>query len=465
MSVVPNATVAIHRGRTKSISLQRDALKRCVAPVFKIGPWRVDRIRVVCFVCVACLILSTKTASAAEPLKASIDKESAWTGEAVLMVITLYSPGPFDGTASFDLPELSRTSIIKIGNPVVGSEDVGDESFLTQRHEFNIYTQRSGTIVIPPFEVRFRGKESFVGDVKSVNATTSELKFESKRPPGTDSLGVVIATEKLNCEQSWTPDSLAHLKAGDVIERTVTRRVTGTSSMMLSPASSAAPEGIRVYTSDPEVVDKVTRGALDASRVDTIKYQVQKPGTFELPELTFTWWDPKAEKLQQTTLDGLTLTVAALPVGEQSSESAATTPTEKPYTSWAMGVSLLVALAVLYRPVKRIVEARRLSYHSVAARASREVRSACRANDARAAYAAVLAWCRIHSDRHEPLSPEGLFGDEWNRLSSYLFASGRTSSGWSGSPLLHAFNAAVKRRENHQRQRSRASLPAINPSH
>ena len=61
--------------------------------------------------------------AAAEIVRAEIGKEAAWTGEAVPLIVTLYSPGPFSGTASFDLPKLPRTAFVKAGNPVVGSQD------------------------------------------------------------------------------------------------------------------------------------------------------------------------------------------------------------------------------------------------------------------------------------------------------------------------------------------------------
>ena len=77
-------------------------------------------------------------------VRAEIVKDTAWTGEAVPLIITLYSPGPFSGTASFDLPELPRTAILRGGNPLVGSEEVDGESYFTQRHELTVYTQNAG---------------------------------------------------------------------------------------------------------------------------------------------------------------------------------------------------------------------------------------------------------------------------------------------------------------------------------
>ena len=175
-------------------------------------------------------LVGPPNASAFDAVRAELEKDSAWTGEAVPLVLTLYSPGPFDGTAAFDWPDLPRTAFVRLGGPVVGSEEIDGESYITQRHEITVYTQRTGEIVIPPFPVRFSGKKTFTSDPEPVEATTAELRFESKRPPGTESMGVVISATEMEIRQSWNPqpDAIEQITAGDVIERTIFRTAQGT---------------------------------------------------------------------------------------------------------------------------------------------------------------------------------------------------------------------------------------------
>ena len=218
---------------------------------------------------VLALICYPPVAAAAEAVRAEIGKETAWTGEPVPLVVTLYSPGPFSGTASFDLPNLPRTAIVKAGNPVVGSQDVDGESYFTQRHEFTVFTQTVGEMVIPGFPVRFAGKTSFLSDPKTMEGMTQELRFQSRRPPGTGNLGVVVAVTRMEASQSWNPHDVETVAAGDVIERTITRNATGTTAMMLPAVSADAPEGVRQYAADPVVADHVEhavhRGPKDAT--------------------------------------------------------------------------------------------------------------------------------------------------------------------------------------------------------
>ena len=123
-------------------------------------------------------------------------------------------------------------------------------------------------------------------------------------------MGVVVAVTSMEVTQTWNPPAMDTVVAGDVIERTITRRATGTTAMMLPPVSFDATEGVRLYSADPILEDHIERGASSAERRDRIKYQFERPGTFQLPSVSLVWWDPQAEKLQQETLPGATINVA-----------------------------------------------------------------------------------------------------------------------------------------------------------
>ena len=128
------------------------------------------------------LLLCPSLSWAVDPVRAEVGKESAWTGEAVPLIITLYSPGPFSGTAAFDLPKVPLTAFVKTGNPVVASEKIDGETYFTQQHQFSLYTQSVGQLTIPSFPVRFAGKKTFTSAPEPVEGSTPELRFESKAP-------------------------------------------------------------------------------------------------------------------------------------------------------------------------------------------------------------------------------------------------------------------------------------------
>lgn len=417
------------------------------------------------------IVLSAAPARAAKTIDAQLAQESAWTGEAVSLVITLYSPGPFSGTASFGLPELPQTVFMRTGNPVVGSETVDGESLLTQRHEFLIYTQRAGQVVVPPFPIRFAAKQTFTGNAQPIEVTTPEMRFESKRPPGSESFGVVIAAREMEIRQSWLPDVQQPLQAGDVIQRTVERTASGTTAMMFPPVRTSAPDHVRVYTADPIVEDTNNRGQITAKRVETMKYQFQAPGTFQLPPIEFAWWDSATDELKSDLARGLTVTVE----GEHSS-GLLPVPEERASRRRLTMAAVVIASLIgwwLLKPAKQLVTKLQARWNSPEAVAARSVKAACRANDAAAAYAALLRWKRARTVCDSTAKLDSLISAEahaqlqreWSVLSRYVFGNQAVQPSWSGTRLREVFSRV--RRElmrSGDSGEARWELPQLNPT-
>jgi hypothetical protein len=99
--------------------------------------------------------------------------------------------------------------------------------------------------------------------------------------------------------------------------------------------------------------------------------------------------------------------------------------------------------------------------------------SACRAGDASAAYAALIAWKRAVSASDggaslEILLQSALADDlqrEWTVLSRRIFGSQTSDAPWSGRPLGQAFVLARHGLGRTARTRRAVSaLPALNPT-
>ena len=419
-----------------------------------------------CFLCV--LLFDLCFTSAAEPVHATIDKKTAWTGEAVSLIITLYSPGPFSGTASFDLPELPRTAIIRTGSPVVGSETTDEGTWFTQRHELKLYTQRSGPIEIPSFRVQFSGKKTFTSDPEPMQGSTPKLQFQSNRPPGTDSMGLVMAATQLTMTQSWSSASDEVVRSGDVIQRTLTRQTTGTTAMLMSPIPREAPDGVRTYASEPVVQDRTDRGKSSAERGETIKYQFERSGTYELPDVVFVWWDTQSGELKRETAAGRTVSV------EESVAGVVVAVQQKPAWPFAMLFLLVVVIGWLCRkPLRRLIVETHARRHTPESRAAKQLLSACRANQPDAACAALLRWKRAVIADGEGEQLDRLLQDEGvelqqqsDRLIRQVFGNNETLSTWSGEQLaatLRQMRRALSR--SPQTRGSGMILPALNPPH
>jgi len=450
-------------------------------------------------VIIAILTVSAVTGADTDPVRSELGKHEAWTGEPVSLIITLYSPGPFSGTASFDLPELPLTTILSAGRPVIGSETIDGDSWLTQRHEFRVFTQAAGTIEIPSFAVRFSGKPSFTDDPEPIEAATDALTFESKRPPGTNPGELVVAADDMLFQQTWQPKDALTVTEGDVVIRTITRTADNTTAMMfppppsgglkgrrdgreLVPADSAvggsvsnssrdsrptADEGtsIHVYSTTPQLSDRTERGEFSATRIDTLKYQLKSAGTQQIPDLTFTWWDVSNETLQKISLPGITVNVVPAATADAEQESADAADSFPWIVLWVSG-GLILLLCFLFRQHLRQFL---VTPPTPEQQAARQLARACDQNETEAAYQAVLEWKRAVSRQwnHAPVGDSlrwSAFTVEADELSSLLFKKNGVPSTWQGSRLKSAFIALrADILANDQPQTHTGSLPPLNP--
>ncbi|MGC6467496.1 MAG: hypothetical protein ACON5N_18095 [Akkermansiaceae bacterium] len=303
------------------------------------------------------------------------------------MVIKLRSPGPFSGTAAFDLLEVSKTAFLKFGNPVVGNEEVEGKSFFTQTHQFSVYSQQEGKVVIPSFLVRFSGKKDFTSEAEAMEGKTPELTFQSKRPEGTEGIGVVVTVTGMKVSQTWSSSEGREVDAGDVLRRTVTRSAADTTAMIFPPIDNGAPDGVKVYGEDPVVEDKTERGVISAKREETLRYQFVRAGTYTLPDLTISWWDPKTGKLEQEVLPGETVTV------RMSEAAVAGVKEERKIWPWLLGVvTLVVALWFRRQQLSEWYHDWQKWRHRPEVVTSKDLLEACRKDEAKAAYLAAMSW-------------------------------------------------------------------------
>ncbi|MEM8677816.1 MAG: hypothetical protein AAGF97_00545 [Planctomycetota bacterium] len=405
--------------------------------------------------CLGLLILlrSASMAWALEPVAARLSAEWAWTGQPVVLSIQLASPGPFRGSAAFDLPELPRTVIIKTGNPVVGSETIDDTEWITQTHDFRVFTQQVGEVRIPPIPVRFEALQGYVGEPIRYEVSTEPLSFESRRPESADPSLVVLAATSVNMIQNWQPADLQTLAVGGVVKRTVTREAQGTTAMLMVPMTTMAPEGVRVFESPPVIQDDVDRGTIVARRVDTVRYQFELPGVFELPAFEFRWWDSQRQEERVERCEGVTVTVTG------QTESAAEPATSAWKGWWPTGISLLAAVSVFagYCWLRSSMEKTR----SPETRAARQVLAACAAGDAANTHARTLAWRQTVPQADTPAG--AAFDEEWRRLDASLFAASPEKDDWSASRFAHAFKAYRRSLRTHTAPH-REGLAPLNPT-
>lgn len=377
------------------------------------------------------------------PAEMRIPKAEAWTGQKLSVYIDLNSKGSFSGAASFALPEIPGSVLLKIGGALISSKEIAGETWAVQTHEFALFSQRSGSVDIPAIQARFGAREGFTGPVSDIEATVDAARVEIRRPPGTEDIPFLITTESLEITETWEPTP-EDAKVGDVFKRTIIRRAEQMAGMTLVPAPTQGPDGFRIYPPKVETSDKTERGQFLGERRETITYQITDSGTMTLPEIRYVWWDLQTETLGSKILPAISINVAALP--RTASEAIF-----KKKIPWLLTGFIIFLGVIIWQKSRLFALYSRLNPpHKTA---SRKFLRACCANDATAAESAWNA-----ASAGVPLSPD--LSRELLDLRRHRFAA-ESPPPWNGSALANAFSQATKL--SRKSKTTTSTLPALNP--
>lgn len=372
-----------------------------------------------------------------QPVEIDVPNPKAWVGQRLSFTVKVRAPGSFVGATSFTLPQISRAVIVQVGSPVVSSEDVGDESWFVQTHEFALYSQASGQVTIPAFEVRYSNRDGFTGPSTDHSEQTPAAQVEIQRPPDQAPNVFLVTTDNIKVEEKWEP-SPGKAQQGDVIQRVITQTADEVSGMVLAPPPSKVPEGVQVYLKSPEVTDNTERGEFTGQRRDTVKYQLQRSGQITLPAIRYVWWDPEKESFGSTTLPEVTFDVAAAP----QPHIADTDNQNRAWLPWIMlTVAALIAFAATQtQRIRGCWQTLHRWWNPPERVASKKLIQACQSNNASAAEAAWSEWQNVTSSDQNvsaELNPAELDAAIME-LHRSLYG-GDVDSSWNGQPLRQAF--------------------------
>lgn len=403
------------------------------------------------------LIVMHAYAALAEVKLVTIDapKSEAWVGQKVAFYVKLRGKGPFVGAASFSLPAVPRTVILKVGNPVVSNEEIEDESWFVQTHEFVLFSQADGALEVPAFDVRYASRDSFTGPAKDYREQVPAIQFQIERPPESDPATFLVTTDSLKVTEQWDPTP-GKTQQGAVFHRTITQNAEQVTGMALAPPPTKEPAGVSVHFDDPVITDDTERGAFAGSRSDRITYVLEEPGNATLPAIQYVWWNPDKQEYGSTTLPAATFEVTAVATADDSA------PANERDFSWLLWLLVVLAAGGLcYWQRRRLQESFCSLWEKLnplERRIARELLRACRRSDAPAAETAWLEWQATVSP---PQNVSPRLATAATELQRTLYGCGDPST-WNGSEMAAAFREATAM--DHEKRPETGALPRLNPT-
>ncbi|WP_454710684.1 BatD family protein [Cupriavidus nantongensis] len=417
-------------------------------------------------------------------------RQPVQVGQQVGIDVTILAPNYFLSAPAFPALEVPGAVVtLPDARAVNSTETIGGVLYAGIRKTYAFTAEQDGDFRLPAATIRF----TYAGDdgaprEGSVTLPVTTIRAGAGGAVSTAAGGSagrrLLPVARLTITQTLDHDpdhGVVRLHAGDALVRTVTTFAPQTQAMMIAPPHAAAPRGVRMFRADARLSDQ----ARDApgpggTRVDTLTYVFERPGTYTLPAVTVDWRDPATRQPATSEAPLVKVEVAAARTAGSLAPggSAGALPGEGglPWRTLLWGAGALLAATVvvalwrrlrprLARLRQRRAERRRARAESADARLAATLQ-ACRAGDAAAASQALGRWTgTAHGTTPaawaEAVGDAGLSAAVAS-LQRHLYGPTPPSAAWDGNPLAQAL-ARHARAAPQRRRHAGPALPPLNP--
>jgi hypothetical protein len=405
-----------------------------------------------------------------------------YVGQSLRIDVTVLVPNFFMSSPQFPLFDLPGAVVTMPGEGAVNvNETISGVTYAGIQRAYVIVPQREGRFVLPPARITFQ-YAAVPGQPSPGSVTLPPQKFDVLLPPGAKTPQGALPVARVTIQQQ-VEGLTKPLRVGDAITRRVEIFADHTQSMMIPPPSFAAPAGVRIYRKDPQLTDVTDeRGQfLGGRRVDVATYLFDRPGTYTLPEIAVSWFDPRANRTQVARAPDIQVSVVpgSQPKAAIAPEPPPTAPAPEKAIDWrrwlapvSAAILGIVAISWLTRRWARRVRAllataRAARRESEAAYFSRLL-AALRSDDPARSYASLGRWARRAGRASVGDYLQAAGDDELcqqvTELEHRLFSGAPVSDQWSGIPLATALKRtrqSLARQRAHRSARHRLSM--LNP--
>ncbi|OED44957.1 hypothetical protein ACH42_06235 [Endozoicomonas sp. (ex Bugula neritina AB1)] len=143
-------------------------------------------------------------------------------------------------------------------------------------------------------------------------ATLTLPNINVRLPDGAESLEQFLPASQLTLNDDLSFNAGDELHAGDSFTRTISVNAAGIMGFMI-PAINAGeiPDGISVYPEQTTVGNTVTdrNDFLGGYRQQTLTYQLNQVGDYQLPEMSVRWWNLSTQQFETTHLPAVAINV------------------------------------------------------------------------------------------------------------------------------------------------------------
>ncbi len=394
-------------------------------------------------------------------------------------------------------PSIPDATIEKIGEDQQSDNLINGKRYRIIEQTYAITPEQSGQFELkaPVFSGEImmpsRRRSNFLSfaETKPVSIVGESVKLTVRPIPdsflkhNTNQDNQWLPSELLTLHQEWQASDDRYI-AGEPITRTITLTAAGLSKAQLPKITMKADKGLKIYPDQAQLHSNLSKERLVSQKVQNFAIVASRAGTFELPEISVTWFNTLTNKVQHATLPAQTITVLAnqdatnsrdiktiqqsdpkpiqqaikAPVGDDgflTSVDKIQHVTQDSDLQWLfVSLWILTSLAwiihVSYlKRQKHLVNQVNISNENT--KVYSNLLTACKKNDAKQALSLIPPWvnqlyttetrCKITTIvQAQTLVEQQDFSTALNDLQQHLFGKGavKGATSWQGSSLLKA---------------------------
>jgi hypothetical protein len=405
-------------------------------------------------------------------MEVEVDPVAAYVQSQVIYTLRLFV-GVGTGRATLTAPVVSGGEAIieRLGTDRNFQTVRGERNFVVTERRYAIFPQEAGQLSIGPstFEAMVIPSRGF-SRVQRLRSEALEIEvLPAVAPPASHPNAVWLPARNLSLEERWA-DQADSFSLGVPRTRVLTIVAEGLLETQLPELALGTADGIRQYPDQPELERQVTEGGIEARRIERFAVIAQEEGDVSIPAAELAWWNVVDERWEVASVPQKQLPVLPgrdtdVPVPAPADTTAAPAPTitisdpgiwplatavfaalwVATLAGWGLSRGWLTALFGRSRPRAATPLERRPSARAVL----KQLRAACRVNDAHRAQHLLLEWAALQFSDDPPTSLGALaerfdpqLKAEIERLEAGLY--GRQSGDWSGARLAELLRAATR---------------------
>ena len=249
-------------------------------------------------------------------LEVELDKDKVHVQEQLLVKVRLYTTVGLHDIATDPL-QIPGAHVEKVDEQRF-ERRIDGVGHAVYELTYAVFPESSGELQIPALNyVAVTGRRDPFS-LFNRNAQRMRLRSEAKTvqvepKPDSYSGSHWLPAASLGLVQSWSKDP-EEFKVGEPITRIITLRAEGLRAAQLPPLPKLNIEGLKTYPDQAQQEDQPGSNGISGSRIETTAIVATKPGNYQLPAVTITWWDTKTGRQRATQLPAFRFNVSGTPI-------------------------------------------------------------------------------------------------------------------------------------------------------